>query len=589
MSESKKLFVGVPIYGSVDYHYHCAMGELRQCNQANGMIIYEHCGDSLVSRARNHITRMFLESDATHLLFIDSDLVFDLRQIVRIMEHEEDLVAGVYFKKSEGEPQMVNNLFPVVKFREDGLMEGKYAGTGFMRICRRVFELMIQEFGRDIWYMLDPDHKQKEYDFWHCGIYEYPDGLRRYLSEDWWFPVDPSTPILGADWKWKPIGDFNAGEKLIAFDENSTPNSSRRFCYSDINHIIDRRLPLWKITHEEGEIITTSEHPWLSKHSYFPWSWCPTENLKNGDMLSSVVPVAKNPDIEDSDYLAGYIQGLFQSDGTISASQATVRMKDVGPLNRLSRALSRHGIECVARKNPQHDGNPKHSPTRCVGVYRKTSLLKLNQIASQSSTLNCSFSAGYLAGMYDGDGNYSGGVASIYNLKDWKRQRGIECGKRIGVSLKERGDKKGIRVTNLNDCKKFWMSTLPANERRTNPTGQPGNDGIVRMAETKNRPVRILNVESLGKTGDVRCVGTTSRTFIANGFASHNCQKWLDIGGKLWIDRNIVLKHSGQALYPLSYQDRKIFNRPSSPVVGGAVEQPAVVFPAAGELSPALT
>lgn len=184
---SKKLFIGVPIYHNVDPHYHACMGELRQCNQANGITIYEHVGDSLVSRARNHITRKFLESDCTDLLFIDSDLVFDLRQIQRIMSHDEDMVAGIYFKKSEGSPQMVNNLFPQVQFQENGLMEGKYAGTGFLRIKRRVFELMIQEFGKDIWYMLDPDHKQKEYDFWHCGRYIYPDGLVRYLSEDWWF------------------------------------------------------------------------------------------------------------------------------------------------------------------------------------------------------------------------------------------------------------------------------------------------------------------------------------------------------------------------------------------------------------------
>lgn len=192
---SKKLFIGVPIYGPVNSDFHQAMGVLRQCNQSNGIVIYEHIGDSLVSRARNAITRAFLESDCTHLLFIDSDLVFSLDQIVRLMEHPEDVVGGVYFKKSEGEPQMVCNLLNQIEFKDNGLMEGKYVGTGFLRISRRVFELMIQEFGKDIWYLLDPDHTQKEYDFWRNGVYTYPDATRRYLSEDWWFCQ-----------KWRDIG-----------------------------------------------------------------------------------------------------------------------------------------------------------------------------------------------------------------------------------------------------------------------------------------------------------------------------------------------------------------------------------------------
>ena len=33
--------------------------------------------ESLVTRARNILTAMFIESDCTHLMFIDSDIEFD--------------------------------------------------------------------------------------------------------------------------------------------------------------------------------------------------------------------------------------------------------------------------------------------------------------------------------------------------------------------------------------------------------------------------------------------------------------------------------------------------------------------------------
>lgn len=183
----KKLFIGVPVYGQIDANFHCSMRLLERENPLHDLIVYESLGDSLVSRARNHITRQFLESDCTDLLFIDSDLTFSTDHVRRIMSHNEDVVGGSYFKKCEGEPLGVWNLFPEVEFLDNGLVNAKYVGTGFMRIRRKVFELMIQEFGKDIWYTLDHDCSQKEYNFWGTGVYEFPDKTRRYLSEDWWF------------------------------------------------------------------------------------------------------------------------------------------------------------------------------------------------------------------------------------------------------------------------------------------------------------------------------------------------------------------------------------------------------------------
>lgn len=189
----KKIFIGIPVYGQWDGHSAlCTMRLMAESRIPASLNFYPHMGDSLVSRARNHITRMFLESDCTHLLFIDSDLVFSIDQVARIISHDVDLIGGVYCKKSEGDVQVVCNAKANAEQRyEQGICEVNYVGTGFMCISRKVFEVMIQEFGKDIWYMLDPDHKTKEYDFWRVGMYEYPEGSapfkRRYLSEDWYF------------------------------------------------------------------------------------------------------------------------------------------------------------------------------------------------------------------------------------------------------------------------------------------------------------------------------------------------------------------------------------------------------------------
>ena len=182
----KKLFIAVPVYGSVDPHFFCSWSKLL-ANWNINVTLYPHFGDSLVNRARNHCSRIFLESDCTHMLFIDSDLVFSLEQINRILEHDEELVGGAYYKKSEGEPQGVWNLIDK-REQANGLLRCGYVGTGFMRISRSVFERMIDAFGDEMEYWVDPDHSVKEYDFFHVGPYRYKDGRKtRFLSEDWWF------------------------------------------------------------------------------------------------------------------------------------------------------------------------------------------------------------------------------------------------------------------------------------------------------------------------------------------------------------------------------------------------------------------
>lgn len=185
---TKKLFIALPCHETVDPNFFASCLNLKLATEiSSNIVIAPLFGDSAIGRARNTLTARFLKSDCTDLLFIDSDLVFDMGHINRILSHKEDVVGGVYFKKSEGSPQIVcNGLDKETPCRADGLQQVKYLGTGFLRISRNVFETMIKEFGEEMWYNNDGD-KALEYDFWHMGIYQYPDKTRRFLSEDWWF------------------------------------------------------------------------------------------------------------------------------------------------------------------------------------------------------------------------------------------------------------------------------------------------------------------------------------------------------------------------------------------------------------------
>lgn len=183
-----KLFVGVPIYGAMDAQFAQCFLDIHLDPPCDEMLVCKEMGDSLVSRARNTISGKFLETDATHLLWLDSDLVFSPSHIKRIIAHDKDIVCGFYPKKCQGPVQWVCNALDGgvdAPIDANGLQEIKYGGTGFMLIKRTVFEQMVKAYPQ-LAYKAD-ESKRDEHDFWSVGVYQFKDGTRRYLSEDWFF------------------------------------------------------------------------------------------------------------------------------------------------------------------------------------------------------------------------------------------------------------------------------------------------------------------------------------------------------------------------------------------------------------------
>ena len=189
---NRSVFVAMPVYRVMDSLTVQSVVSLvaNQLTQREfSMKMKMHVGECPIGRARNDLTHEFLQTDATHILFIDSDIVFSYDQVRRILEHDEDIVGGFYPKKQEGKPSLVcNTLGSIDAPGEDGLVEVKYMGTGFLMVSRRVFDVMQQKIGNEIAYLDDRDHKTTKYDFWRMGVALDPNtGMKRWLSEDWQF------------------------------------------------------------------------------------------------------------------------------------------------------------------------------------------------------------------------------------------------------------------------------------------------------------------------------------------------------------------------------------------------------------------
>lgn len=165
----------------VESHTSESVRSFSQCHRCD-IVFPRYMLNDGVARARNNLTAMFLESDATHLLFLDNDIIMESRHLDCLVEHGLGIVAGFYPKKQAVLDWVVNYLPEHTKPGPTGLLQLKHAGTGCMLIARSVILDMIEKLKDRIEYRGDPGPETVRWDLFPM----HAEG-GRYKSEDWFF------------------------------------------------------------------------------------------------------------------------------------------------------------------------------------------------------------------------------------------------------------------------------------------------------------------------------------------------------------------------------------------------------------------
>jgi hypothetical protein len=219
--QHKKLMIATPMYGGQCAGMFCkASNDLAMVAAKYGIQVqfYYLFNESLITRARNYCVDEFLRSDSTHLMFIDSDIGFNYRDVLALLhlcdeDSEYDIVTGPYPKKTiawekvkkatdmgfgEDNPHQLdqfvgdyvfNPVGNIPSFRIDEPVEIREGGTGFMMIKRSVFEKYAEAYP-ELKYL--PDHARTEHFDGSREITAFFDTIidpesKRYLSEDYMF------------------------------------------------------------------------------------------------------------------------------------------------------------------------------------------------------------------------------------------------------------------------------------------------------------------------------------------------------------------------------------------------------------------
>ena len=167
---SQKIMVGTPVHSDVSIHYTQALLEFQQeCFKKKIGLSFSLIKSSLVTQGRNLCVSSFLDSDCTHLLFIDSDIYFQAKSVFSMLKADKDIIGVPYpvktlmwekaFErmkkgkiKSPDDIRRALHTYPmkVPDARnidlKHGVMEVTDAPTGCMLIKRSVIEKMIKEY-----------------------------------------------------------------------------------------------------------------------------------------------------------------------------------------------------------------------------------------------------------------------------------------------------------------------------------------------------------------------------------------------------------------------------------------------------------
>ena len=162
-----RIFVATPVHSDVSIHYFKACLEFqKECFVRKIPVMFQVMKSSLVTQGRQLCVSGFMESDCTHMLFIDSDISFNFKMIERMINYDKEICLVPYPIKGTdhdkvkarilaGEtlsPHLLGNQYTMsvpdpsnVKV-VNGFIEVERGPAGCMLIKKEVIEKLIKEY-----------------------------------------------------------------------------------------------------------------------------------------------------------------------------------------------------------------------------------------------------------------------------------------------------------------------------------------------------------------------------------------------------------------------------------------------------------
>ena len=207
----RSLFIAIPAYdGKLNIKTAFALAQLMPKALGLGVSVFlsDMSGCSIITMARNSLVNEFLKTDATDMLFIDSDVVVTPDDVLRLLAQHagRDVTAGMYPRRAKDKRFFLDFYQDNGNFEFDGsLMRAKRVGTGFMMISRAIIEKMIAAHPE--W-----QYENKDGNGTVAAVFDFAVKDGQFVGEDYlfcdrvtelggkiWVDVDISLPHIGTE------------------------------------------------------------------------------------------------------------------------------------------------------------------------------------------------------------------------------------------------------------------------------------------------------------------------------------------------------------------------------------------------------
>ena len=148
---SNHIFIAIPAYTGQMHMatFRSLMHDFMAFKERGDEVeVFDEVGNAMIGDARAIICQHFLESAATHLIFIDSDIGWEKGALLKLVDHGEDFVGGAYpYRRDPIDfPVSWNTDAKELWANDKGLLEVWGLPAGFMCLSRAMVERMVRSY-----------------------------------------------------------------------------------------------------------------------------------------------------------------------------------------------------------------------------------------------------------------------------------------------------------------------------------------------------------------------------------------------------------------------------------------------------------
>jgi DNA repair photolyase len=377
--------------------------------------------------------------------------------------------------------------------------------------------------------------------------------------------VDGDTPILMSDGRTRPIADIRAGDEIYGTVRRGW---YRRYVRTQVLAHWSVIKPAWRITLEDGtEVVSGADHRFLTERGwkFVTGTQCGAArraHLTTGNKLMGTGAFAAAP-TRNEDYRTGYLCGLIRGDGTLTDHSYFPLGEKPWTHYHFRRALcdtealdrAQDWLQCASVETKRFEFCAASSNRRAmhaINTQARYNVQRIRELIAWPAVPTRSWRAGFLAGIFDAEGHYEGGILRISNTDSeiirWISESMRAMDFRFIVEHIHRDITKPIDVVRLlgglREQLRFFYTVDPAITRKRDIAGQ---------AVKSDACLRVARIEPLGGAMRLYDITTGTEDFIANGVVSHNCyarpsHAYMDLSPGIDFETKIFYKQDAARL-----------------------------------------